>query len=190
MNIEQLLAKLPEFGHNITMFANRLGLVKAALEVDHIALRVTEKSDADHLLNHLRKRGKVISDKVINGRPIYLIELNEPLKVGEWDVEVIELPFPDGRKRPDGWEHIEFVLPCGAQTAEQMLTEVRKLPVITAKWPVIADRTLDIEVKTSDSKADDEPLANPTVSFKQGPLTIKLHPYDIREVIGHRTPQA
>lgn len=190
MNIEQLLSKLPEFGHNITLFANRLGLVKAELAVDHIALRVTEKSDADHLLNHLRKRGQVISDKVINGRPIYLIELNEPLKVGEWSVEVIELPFPDGRKRADGWEHIEFVLPCGARTAEQMLAEVRKLPVITAKWPVISDGTLDIEVKTSGSKADDEPLANPTVSFKQGPLTIKLHPYDIREVIGHRPLQA
>ncbi|TKB52772.1 VOC family protein [Ferrimonas aestuarii] len=184
MNIEQLLSKLPEFGHNMTQFARRLGLVQAGLTVDHIALRVTEKQDADHLLTQFKKRGKILSDKIINGRPIYLIELDEPLNVADWQVSVVELPFPDGRKRRDGWEHLEFVLPCEAITADQMLKAVRQLPVITAKWPVIQDSTLGIEVKTSDSKADDEPVANPTVSFKQEQLTIKLHPYDIRQVIG------
>ncbi|WP_028114716.1 VOC family protein [Ferrimonas kyonanensis] len=184
MNFEQLIAKLPEFGHNITIFANRLGLVQAQLEVDHIALRVTEKSDAEHLKTQFEKRGTILSDKVINGRPIYLIELEQPLSVGPWQVSVIELPFPDGRKRRDGWEHIEFVLPCGAENEQQLMKAVKQLPVITAKWPVIEDGTLEIAVKSSDSKADDEPLPNPSVSFKSNHLTIKLHPYDIRQVIG------
>lgn len=184
MNYTQLMASLPEFAEKASALADRLGLIRAGLVADHIALRITELADAQWLKEELMGHGKIISDNVLNGRPIFLFKLHTPIQVGPWAIEVVELPFPDGKKRKDGWEHVELVLPCEAQDKHQMLEAVKQIPAIIAKWPVLKDGSLNIDIKTSCPKGEGETLSNPTVAFRHEGITIKVHPYDIREVLG------
>ncbi len=186
MNYSELMQQLPDFAESAGALADRLGLVRRQLQADHIALRVTEQQDAIALKAAFLERGELLSEKLINGRPIALIQLHLPIQVGPWAIDLVELPFPDGRKRRDGWEHVELVLPCDAQTEEQMLAEVRTLPAIIAKWPVLKDGSLGIALKTSCPAAAGEPLANPTVAFIENGISVKLHPHDIRDVLGIR----
>ncbi|GAA5188472.1 VOC family protein [Ferrimonas gelatinilytica] len=184
MNYSELMQQLPAFAERAGALADRLGLVRRQLQADHIALRVTELSDAIALKSAFMERGRLLSEKQINGRPIALIQLDLPIQVGPWAIELVELPFPDGRKRPDGWEHVELVLPCQAETEEEMLREVRSLPAIIAKWPVLKDGSLGITIKTRCPTGEGEPLPNPTVSFSQDGISVKIHPHDIRDVLG------
>ncbi|SHG98028.1 VOC family protein [Ferrimonas marina] len=186
MTYQELMDSLPDFAQRVGQLADRLGLVRARLVADHIAVRFTERSDADAIRAKLLENGTLLSEKEINGRPILLIQLNTPIQVGPWAIDLVELPYPDGRKRPDGWEHVELVLPSEAENEEQMLAAVRQIPAVIAKWPVLNDGTLGIEIKTSCPKGDNEPYPNPTVAFKHQGLTVKVHPRDIREVLGLR----
>ncbi|GAA4885891.1 VOC family protein [Ferrimonas pelagia] len=184
MNYQELMDGLPEFAEQASKLADRLGFVRARLQADHIALRITAAEDADAIKAELLKRGTLLSEKQINGRPILLIQLATPIQVGPWGIDLVELPYPDGRKRRDGWEHVELVLPCDAQDEDAMIAAVRRIPAVIAKWPVIKDGSLGIELKTSCPRGEDEPLPNPTVAFKHQQVTIKLHPHDIRKVLG------
>ncbi|MBY5991293.1 VOC family protein [Ferrimonas balearica] len=190
MNYDTLMASLPDFAEKASQLADRLGLLRAGLVADHIALRITERADAEALKTAFLERGTLLSDKAINGRPILLIQLHTPIQVGPWAIELVELPFPDGKKRRDGWEHVELVLPCDATDKHQMLEAVKGIPAMIAKWPVLKDGTLGIEIKTSCPKGDDEPLSNPTVAFRHEGITVKVHPHDMRDILGLRPPQA
>ncbi|MBW3163674.1 VOC family protein [Ferrimonas balearica] len=190
MTFDTLIDTLPAFAEKASKLADRLGLLRAGLVADHIALRITERADAEALRDDLLSRGTLLSDKEINGRPILLIQLHTPMQVGPWAIDLVELPFPDGKKRRDGWEHVELVLPCGATDKVQMLEAVKQIPAMIAKWPVLKDGTLGIEIKTSCPKGDDEPLANPTVAFRHDGITVKVHPHDMRDVLGLRQAEA
>ncbi|MBY6016298.1 VOC family protein [Ferrimonas balearica] len=190
MTFDTLIETLPAFAEKASKLADRLGLLRAGLVADHIALRITERADAEALRDDLLSRGTLLSDKEINGRPILLIQLHTPMQVGPWAIDLVELPFPDGKKRRDGWEHVELVLPCGATDKVQMLEAVKQIPAMIAKWPVLKDGTLGIEIKTSCPKGDDEPLANPTVAFRHDGITVKVHPHDMRDVLGLRQAEA
>ncbi|WP_298442246.1 VOC family protein [uncultured Ferrimonas sp.] len=184
MTYEQLMADLPAFADKAAKLADRLGLVRARLQADHVALRITELNHALAIKDALLERGQLLSEKEINGRPILLIQLNTPMQVGPWAIELVELPFPDGKKRRDGWEHVELILPCDAQDKAQILTAIRQVPAIIAKWPVLSDGSIGIEMKASCPKGEDEPVTNPTVAFRHEGITVKVHPWDIRQVLG------
>ncbi|ADN75827.1 conserved hypothetical protein [Ferrimonas balearica DSM 9799] len=190
MTFDKMMETLPAFAEKASKLADRLGLLRAGLVADHIALRITERADAEALRDDLLSRGTLLSDKEINGRPILLIQLHTPMQVGPWAIDLVELPFPDGKKRRDGWEHVELVMPCGATDKVQMLEAVKQIPAMIAKWPVLKDGTLGIEIKTSCPKGDDEPLANPTVAFRHDGITVKVHPHDMRDVLGLRQAEA
>ncbi len=184
MNYQQLMASLPQFADQASALADRLGFIRARLQADHIALRVTSLADAQALQQAFLERGQLLSEKMINGRLILLIQLNTPMQVGPWAIDLIELPYPDGKKRRNGWEHVELVLPCDAQDEQQMLMATRQLPAIIAKWPLLTDGSIGIKMKTSCPAGSGEPVANPTVAFEYEGISIKVHPWDIRQVLG------
>ncbi|MBY5920689.1 VOC family protein [Ferrimonas balearica] len=190
MTLDKLMAELPVFSEKASQLADRLGLLRAGLVADHVALRITERADAEAMRDAFLQRGTLLSDKEINGRPILLIQLDTPIQVGPWAIDLVELPFPDGKKRRDGWEHVELVLPCDATDKHQMLEVVKQIPAMIAKWPVLKDGSLGIEIKTSCPKGEGEPLPNPTVAFRHEGVTIKVHPHDMRDVLGLRQPDA
>lgn len=81
-------------------------------QIDHLALRANSKEKAKNWLTELLKYGKILSSNIVNHRPIYLIELDEPVNFIGQPVDVIELPFPKNKQYPqETWEHIEIVMP-------------------------------------------------------------------------------
>ena len=181
MNMQQLQSQWQSFAQNMLEYTAMLGLDDSDLVCDHVALRVNTVASAESLLAEWRKLGQVISDNVINGRPIYIIELDEPLLLGDWKIDCVELPFPGEKQYPnEGWEHIELVLPSQATTTAQLQDEwYRAYPDL----PSVLATHQEIAVKCSSPKGERERLANPTIAFKCANLCVKVHTAGIKAVI-------
>ncbi|WP_144208984.1 VOC family protein [Shewanella donghaensis] len=181
MNYPLLIQTWPDFSDRIQTFINRLGLDKLALTCDHCALRVNDKTSAEKLAEQFSQHGEIISNNMINGRPILIIKLRQPLRLNNQDIYCVELPFPSEKQYPvEGWEHIELVFPSTAQTCEQLVSElIEQVPSLAA---IIAGST-DIKTKQSSPKGDNERLANPTIAFKTNGICVKVHPLGIETII-------
>ncbi|MCG9729692.1 VOC family protein [Shewanella sp. Isolate13] len=181
MTYQELISSWPTFSQRIQAFTRELGLDSLALECDHTALRVNSTEAADELRCGFESAGKVISDNMINGRPILIIELHQPLMMGTSAIECVELPYPSDKVYPvEGWEHIELVLDCGANDCDTLAQALLEQAPQLA--PVLAGET-DIKVKRSSPKGDKERLPNPTIAFKKQGICVKVHAHGIKAVI-------
>ena len=180
MHYQDLTEQWPDFSQAILHFAQRLGLNDAALVCDHAALRVNELASAQALLTQWQEKGEIISDSIINGRPIYIIALDKPLQLGDWKIDCVELPFPGKAYPQQGWEHIELVLPGNAASIAELELALNK--VNPAIGEVLAANP-EIKVKRSAPKARGESIANPTIAFKLDNICIKVHGADIKSVV-------
>ena len=189
MNYQHLQHTWADFSQRISAFIHRLGLDNLALNCDHAALRVNDNQTAQLLVDEFSQHGKIISNNIINGRPILIIKLAEPLVIGAMKIQCVELPFPSDKSYPvEGWEHIELVFPSQAQTCDELVAElIEKVPLLA---DVIAGNTIagsnensDIKVKQSSPKGDKERLANPTIAFKANGICVKVHPHDIQQIV-------
>mgnify|MGYP000514890780 CR=1 FL=1 len=119
--------------------------------------------------------GELLSENMINGRPICLFKLHEPVCVAHWQFTVVELPWPGEKRYPhEGWEHIEIVLPGEPETLN-----ARALALLS-------DEGLSqpgIFVKTSSPKGERERLPNPTLAVTDGQVTVKFHPWTIEQIV-------
>ncbi|USD64531.1 VOC family protein [Vibrio sp. SCSIO 43136] len=177
----QMLDGIEDFFGQIRTFASDIGLSLDGLQADHIALRINDSELAATAHQAWLEYGKVISQAVINGRPIIVLLFDEPINVGQWSIECLELPYPaEGKIYPSqGWEHVEFVVPSQAQTADEFFGEVKtQFPQLEA-----ALSEQNIKVKLSSPKGEGERLANPTVAFKREGICIKLHPHSLKDVV-------
>ncbi|MBT1445765.1 VOC family protein [Shewanella sp. JM162201] len=181
MHFDELIQSLGAFEGRILALVERLGLKPLGLECDHISLRVNSNEAADRLADGFKRIGDVISNNMINGRPILIIKLHEPLKLGSMAVRCVELPYPGSKLYPaEGWEHIELVLPCNAHSCDELASElVNMVPTLA---PVLAGET-DIKVKASSPSGEAERLPNPTLAFGANGLTVKVHPHSIEAII-------
>ncbi|MCG9737453.1 VOC family protein [Shewanella insulae] len=181
LTFDALNKQWPTFSQAILDFMKELGLDSLDLECDHAALRVNTRQGADSLREAFCRQGKIISDNMINGRPILIIALDTPLVLGELAIDCIELPYPGDKRYPvEGWEHIELVMPGGAATTETLREQLlERLPTLVA----VLDQQTDVKVKMSSPQGEHERLANPTIAFKRGNLCIKIHPHGIKAVI-------
>ncbi|WP_042958835.1 VOC family protein [Erwinia tasmaniensis] len=177
-NVEELAdlaADLPRFTQLLTHLAQRLALDLLPLEVDHIALRCHQNATAERWKQGLLRCATLFSQKEIAGRPIALFELATPLDVGPWKISVVELPWPGQRLyRHEGWEHVEVVLRGDASTLG------------TRALALMADEGLmqqGIAIKTSAPQGAGEKLPNPTLSVTDGQVTIKFHPWSLKEIV-------
>jgi predicted metalloenzyme YecM len=189
MNYQHLQHTWADFSQRISAFIHRLGLDNLALNCDHAALRVNDNQTAQLLVDEFSQHGKIISNNIINGRPILIIKLAEPLVIGAMKIQCVELPFPSDKSYPvEGWEHIELVFPSQAQTCDELVAElIEKVPlladVIAGNTIAGSDENSDIKVKQSSPKGDKERLANPTIAFKANGICIKVHPHDIQKIV-------
>jgi predicted metalloenzyme YecM len=189
MNYQHLQHTWADFSQRISVFIHRLGLDNLALNCDHAALRVNDNQTAQLLVDEFSQHGKIISNNIINGRPILIIKLAEPLVIGAMKIQCVELPFPSDKSYPvEGWEHIELVFPSQAQTCDELVAElIEKVPlladVIAGNTIAGSDENSDIKVKQSSPKGDKERLANPTIAFKANGICIKVHPHDIQKIV-------
>lgn len=178
-----LLADLPRFWGDILTLADELGIDTKLLVADHVAMRINELDVAQNAHQEWLTQGRQISNAMINGRPIIVIEFDKPLQIENHSIECLELPYPSDKTYPNqGWEHVEFVVPSSAQSAPEFVEEVKAIfPQLAANWDGLGDK--GIKVKLSSPQGEGERLANPTVAFKNNGVCIKLHPHTLKEVI-------
>ncbi|WP_394205674.1 VOC family protein [Shewanella waksmanii] len=181
INPTQLLSSWTNFEQKILKLLNTLQLDSLNLTCDHVALRVNSVEAADELKQWFSDQGEIISNNMINGRPILIFDLHSPLKLGNFSIECVELPYPSDKVYPqEGWEHIELVLPGGAKTCEQLTEQLYQAsPAIET---LLADND-QFNIKLSSPKGDGERLANPTIAIKADGICIKIHPHHIRTII-------
>jgi len=190
MQYQDLTQQWPAFSKAILAFSYQLGLLEQlnskheALWCDHVALRVNDIATAESLLAEFKQGGKVISDSIINGRPIYIIVLDEPLMLGDWQIDCVELPFPGKHYPQQGWEHIELVLPGNATTMDELEQALR---LVNPDIDSVLANDSSIKIKRSAPQAAGETLANPTIAFKQGDICIKVHSAGIKAVVASET---
>ena len=163
------------FLRSLYELAARLGLDLASLSADHIAVRCHQTATAERWKRGFLQHGVLFSEKTIGGRPIVLFELHQPLKVGPWQISMVELPWP-GKKvyRHEGWEHIEIVL-----RGDESQLSARALALLS-------DESLSkpgIAIKNSAPEGKGEKLPNPTLAVSDGQVTIKFHPWSLKEIV-------
>ncbi len=181
---QQLKQNLPKFIDKIQQLEGLLGLDMSQHQLDHIALRINELELAKLAHEVWLLDGKEISNTQINGRPIIVIAFNERLEAGPWKVECLELPYPaEGKHYPEqNWEHVEFVVPSIAQTADEYLRDIKStFPKLADKWDELDAH--GVKVKLSSPKGEGERLNNPTIAFKWQGVCIKLHPHTLKTII-------
>lgn len=173
--LNDLANDFSRFLRDLDVLATILGLDIAALEVDHIAVRCHQNTTAERWKQGFLKAGALFSEKIINGRPIALFELNTPLRVGSSDVTMVELPWPGNKLyRHEGWEHIEVVL----RGDEAKLGE-RAMALMSDEGLIARG----ISFKHSAPTGEGERLPNPTLAVTNGTVTIKFHPWSLKEIV-------
>ncbi|MEH0873267.1 VOC family protein [Pectobacterium cacticida] len=172
---DDLKADLVRFERELQDFAGVLQLNLNEFHADHISLRCHQNTTAELWQAALLQSGALLSENQINGRPIRLFIMDDAISIGPWEITCVELPWPGEKYYPhEGWEHVELVLPGEAQTLCQ-----RALAYLSDE----ALRTPGIKIACRSPHGEKEQLPNPTLAVTNGKVTIKFHPYDIREVV-------
>jgi len=180
----QMKSKLDDFMHKIQSLSELLHINLSRFQADHIALRINESELAKQAHYEWQKEAQVISQAEINGRPIIVLLFNQPLECMGWEIECLELPYPaPGKIYPEqSWEHVEFVVPSQAQTADEYLSDLKQqFPEMADNWDKLEQ--LGIKTKLSSPKGEGERLNNPTVAFKWNGVCIKLHPHSLKRIV-------
>ncbi|WP_238925401.1 VOC family protein [Vibrio sp. S11_S32] len=172
-----------DFWQKMDALAQLIGLDYHDLKADHLAMRINDQVVAEQVHRAWLSEGQQISNAMINGRAIIVIQLDSALQVTDHKIDCLELPYPSDKAYPQqGWEHVEFVVPSKAQTAEQLVEQIkRQFPLMAKKWGRFAE--LGVKVKLSSPQGAGERLVNPTVAFKHQGVCIKLHPHSLQAVI-------
>lgn len=171
--LNDLQEDLPKFVSQLKTMAKTLNLSLAAHVIDHISVRCNHLETAQRWHEGLLQCAELISDNIINGRPIRLYELTEPLQIAEQDVFIIELPFPKDKKYAfEGWEHIEMVI------------DVPPTELENAARALLPNTLPDgFYTKVSQPKSQQERLPNPTLAVSNGEITVKFHPFSLKKII-------
>ena len=173
---------IADFEEKILSLASEMALILTDYEIDHMAVRVNHCKTAKSYLDLFVKKGRIVSDNLINGRVIYLVELEQPITFLGQKVSIVELPYPKDKIYPrEGWEHIEIVIPFLPQESVADWCE-------RIKKQFQLNQLIHLKVKVDEPKADGEKLLNPSiaVSFvdkQQNHTCIKVHPYNIKQII-------
>lgn len=171
--LNDLANELAQFEANMRQLADDLALNVAHYQIDHVSLRCHELNLAEQWREGLSQCGHCFSDKVINGRPIYLFKLETPLIILGQRVYIVELPYPtDKQYEYQGWEHIEQVIAVDPNHLVEEVMSILPTPLPTHYY-----------LKISEPKGDNERLPNPTVAISNGKVTLKYHPYSLVDVV-------
>lgn len=82
-----------------------------AYELDHLCYRTSTEDEYRKAKQDMADLGKLLTEALINGRPIASFLLHEPITYGPRRISVIEIPAPKpGYAYKSGWEHVEFVI--------------------------------------------------------------------------------
>jgi predicted metalloenzyme YecM/phosphoglycolate phosphatase-like HAD superfamily hydrolase len=104
------LNAIPGFVEKLLAELHELGLTAHIVSVDHVCFRVSSEEHYEIELAHLGQKASMISEVMVNDRPIAVFQLHNPIDVDGLCIDVVELPAPKtGKSYKDGFEHIEVV---------------------------------------------------------------------------------
>ncbi|HSI20876.1 MAG TPA: VOC family protein [Verrucomicrobiae bacterium] len=82
------------------------------LAIDHLCYRVETLSRYSQLKAQLSATDILVDESEINGRPISIFRLSNPLTHGLYEITALELPAPlESKPYKEGFEHAEFLVP-------------------------------------------------------------------------------
>lgn len=171
------------FEQKIQHIAEIAGIDLRAFAIDHLAVRMNDVTTAMQWKALLLEGGELLKESDVNGRPIGLFKLHQPIAFCGQSVSIIELPFPKGKiYQEQGWEHIEVVVPfLPDETVEQWTERVCK------RFDL--HENVQLKLKISQPSVAGERLPNPSIAISLKNATncnfccLKLHPYDINAII-------
>ncbi|MGX2950171.1 VOC family protein [Ursidibacter sp. B-7004-1] len=174
---------ISQFEQKIQQIAQVIGLDLSKYSIDHLAVRMNNVETAQQWRYFLLADNSLLKESDVNGRPISLIKLVEPLIFCGQKVSIIELPFPKDKVYPEeGWEHIEVVIPFIAdESVEQWIKRIELQFELPKKTQIC--------YKISQPKVLGERLPNPSIAITLKDATnrnnccLKVHPYDINTII-------
>ncbi len=184
MNLKQLLGKgLQDFEDRLFQYLTELGIFEKVrpLFADHLGLRFKDVGDIQALKNDFRVKGVMISSAIVNGREILIYKMGVPIQLQDWLIPCIELPYPKpDHSYPDGWEHIEIVIPSSATTLDELRHDFQNF------FPEINIESLKQKGQYSEDepKSESDQLPNPTITLRKNKnTTIKFHARTIEEIV-------
>lgn len=171
------------FSQKIQQIAQIAGIELSHYEIDHIAVRMNQTETAEQWKALLLSEATLLKESLVNGRPIALLNLRQPISLCGQNVKIVELPFPkDKIYQEEGWEHIEIIFPMlENESVEQWVT--RSLRHFKLK------ENAELKLKISQPEVNGESLPNPSIAISVKSkiycnyYCIKLHPYGINEII-------
>ncbi|WP_237386454.1 VOC family protein [Xenorhabdus sp. Sc-CR9] len=171
--LQDLAADLGVFAQKLKQFGEDSGLDFAQYPADHISLRCNQVSLAERWHQGFLQCGHLMSESIINGRSICLFELEQSIILLGWRIDCVELPYPSQKQYiHQGWEHIELVLPT---QPEQLMDEAYRL---------LPDPLPEgFHTKESHPKGNNERLPNPTLAITNSEVTVKFHPFSIKDIV-------
>ncbi len=182
-NLTACFGELAEFERKIAQIAEIAQIDLSLYQIDHLAVRMNSDEIAHQWKIMLLTGSTLLKESEVNGRPIGLFTLNQPVRFCGQAVSVIELPFPKGKTYPEeGWEHIEIVIPMHKnESVEQWCKRIDK--------QFSLQNNPELKIKISQPQVEGERLPNPSVAISLKNETyrnfccLKLHPYDINTIV-------
>ncbi|AUI66346.1 MULTISPECIES: VOC family protein [Glaesserella] len=182
-NLTACFGDLAVFEQKIQQIAEIAKIDLSRYQIDHLAVRMNSNELAEQWRALLLNGSTLLKESEVNGRPIGLFTLNQPLNFCGQQVSVIELPFPKGKIYAEqGWEHIELVVPMlENESVEDWCKRIDS--------HFSLQNNPELKVKFSQPQVNGERLPNPSVAISLKNATyrnfccLKLHPYDINTIV-------
>jgi len=159
--VHQLLGDYDVKVAEINEGLKRAGIDRSELVMlDHLGYRTRSLEEYAEALKKFRRLGKDMGEIIIQGRPITIIALDEPLVTGGWRIPYIEVIAPkDGSHYASGLEHAEFV-------TLRLLSDFEKAH---PDLPFIRD-AMDRRI-------------NPELKYREDGISVKFHRLSIGSVV-------
>jgi uncharacterized protein len=137
------------------------GIKKEELAMlDHLGYRTETLDEYKEVMAKFKILGKDMGEIMIQGRPISIIALDEPLQAGGWTIPFLEVIAPkEGSPYPSGLEHAEFV-------TMRLLGDFEKAH---PDLPFIRD-AMDRRI-------------NPELKYRENGISVKFHRLSIGSVV-------
>jgi len=138
-----------------------VGIERSELsQLDHLCYRTETLEEYHKILEDFRELGENLGEVIVQGRPISVIALNQPIETGGWAVDFLEVAAPKASSPyPSGLEHAEFVTRGLLSDFEQRHADL----------PFIRDAMSRV--------------INPELKYRENGISVKFHQLNIGAVI-------
>ena len=109
--MKELIGDYDAFVANVNRGLDEAHIASSELALlDHLGYRTETMDEYSSVLDEFRSLGEDMGEIIIQGRPISIIALQDPIETGGWRIPFLEVIAPKPESPyPSGLEHAEFV---------------------------------------------------------------------------------